>query len=266
MKKVLGLLGLGIALMSFMGLQQESSIENPSSIVRGERIEYRVHYGFVNAAEAVVDVDDKFQMANGRPCYKVVVQGRTTGMTDWVTRVRDTWASHIDSEKLLPQQFYMKKQEGNYRAEEKIVFDHNQNKAMSYELIDDKERNAYPIPEGIQDVVSSYYYVRAMDFNKLKVGESLPLSFFFDKKVYNMRLKFVGKEVIKTKFGKIETFKIIPMLPQNNFFQDAESVKIWISNDNNKIPIRVEIGLKIGALALDIKQFSGLKNELAFKE
>ena len=72
------------------------------------------------------------------------------------------------------------------------------------------------------------------------------------------------KETIKTKFGKIETYKIIPMLPKNNFFVDEESVIIWVSNDANKIPIRVEIGLKIGALALDLRSYSGLKQDLKF--
>ncbi len=257
-------LAILIGIMGFRANQQDNSIEQPTSLVKGEHIEYRVHYGFVNAAEAVVDVDDKFQLANGRPCYKVVVNGRTTGVTDWVTRVRDTWASHIDSEKIIPQQFYMKKQEGGYRTEERVIFDHAQKQARTYELDDNKEKKVFTIPEGVQDVVSSYYYVRAMDFAKTKPGESLPLTFFFDNKLYNMRLKFKGKETIKTKFGKIETYMIIPMLPKNNFFQDEESVKIWVSNDDNKIPIRVEIELKIGSLALDIRSFSGLKNELKF--
>lgn len=264
MKKILIGGTILLSLTAFSFFQENNKIVDSTNLVKGEHIEYRVHYGFVNAAEAVVDVDDKFQMANGRPCYKVVVNGRTTGVTDWVTRVRDTWASHIDSEKIMPHQFYMKKQEGNYKAEEKVIFDHQQNVAKTFELIDDKEKKTLSIPDGIQDVVSSYYYVRAMDFNKTKPGESYPLSFFFDNKIYNMRLKFKGKETIKTKFGKIETYKIIPMLPKNNFFVDEESVIIWVSNDANKIPIRVEIGLKIGALALDLRSYSGLKQDLKF--
>ena len=90
------------------------------------------------------------------------------------------------------------------------------------------------------------------------------LFFFFEGEVYNMRLKYRGKEVLKTKFGKINTFKITPQLPQNNFFQDEESVKLWVTDDANKIPVRAEVELKIGAITLDLRKYSGLRNEMRF--
>jgi hypothetical protein len=249
--------------LSFKSAEREHIIEQ-SSFTTGEHIEYRVHYGFVNAAEAIVDVDDKFQNSNGRQCYKVDIVARTLGMTDWFTKVRDVWTSYIDSALILPQQFYQKKQEGTYKNEQKIVFNHALNTAKQYDLDDDNEKKTYKVPDNIQDVVSGYYFLRTIDFSKMNVGESVPITFFFEGEVYNMRLKYRGKEVVKTKFGRINTFKITPQLPKNNFFQDEESVKLWVTDDANKIPVRAEVELKIGSLALDIKKFGGLRNTMKF--
>ena len=263
MKKIFFAISLLISAMSFKSADRERVIEQ-TSFTTGEHIEYRVHYGFVNAAEAIVDVDDKFQNANGKPCYKVNIVARTVGMTDWFTKVRDVWTSYIDSALILPQLFYQKKQEGEYKNEQKIVFNHTANTAKQYDIDDNNEKKSYNVPDNVQDVVSGYYFLRTIDFAKMEVGSSIPVTFFFEGEVYNMRLKYRGKEVVKTKFGKVNTFKITPQLPKNNFFQDEESVKLWITDDANKIPVRAEVELKIGAIALDLRKFSGLRNPMKF--
>ncbi len=263
MKKPHFLIGFATLLLGFTASQKERVVEQ-NSFTTGEHIEYRVHYGFVNAAEAVVDVDNKVQTVNGRPCYKVVVFGRTTGMTDWVTKVRDTWASYIDTAAILPHQFYTKKIEGNYQTEERAIFDHNANTVKTYELDDDHEKKSFEVPDNVQDVVSGYYFLRTVDFDKMKVGETVLVNAFFDGEIYKMRFKLRGKEIVKTKFGKVNTFKISPMLPKNDFFQDENSVRLWVTDDSNKIPVRIEVELKIGTIDMDIKKYSGLRNEMKF--
>lgn len=263
MKKTTLAIALLFIAAGFKSVEKNRVIEQ-NSFTTGEHIEYRVHYGFVNAAEAIVDVDNKFQNANGRQCYKVNIVARTVGMTDWFTRVRDVWTSYIDSAMILPQIFYQKKEEGNYKSEQKVIFNHTTNTAKQYDIDDDNEKRSFKLPDNIQDVVSGYYYLRTIDFSKMSVGESVPVTFFFDGEIYNMRLKYRGKEVIKTKFGKINTYKITPQLPKNNFFQDEESIKMWITEDANKIPVRAEIELKIGSITLDLRKHSGLKNEMRF--
>lgn len=263
MKKITFAIAFIFTAMSFKSAQNERVIDQ-NSFTTGEHIEYRVHYGFVNAAEAIVDVHDKFQNANGRQCYKVNIVARTVGMTDWFTKVRDVWTSYIDSAMILPQIFYQKKEEGNYKTEQKVVFNHTSNTAKQYDIDDDNEKKSFKLPDNIQDVVSGYYFLRTIDFSKMSIGESVPLAFFFDGEIYNMRLKYRGKETIKTKFGKINTFKITPQLPKNNFFQDEESIKMWVTDDANKIPVRAEVELKIGAIILDLRKYSGLKNEMRF--
>ena len=256
---------LCFAALSFINSDTFRIVEN-KSFGPGEHLEYRVHYGIINAAEAIVHVENKIQSVNNRPCFNVVVFGRTTGAFDLVSRVRDTWQSYIDTVALIPHQFYTNKREGGYKNVERVLFDHENDIANRYDLDDKKEKNSYKVPNNIQDVVSGYYYLRTIDFNSMKVGQSVLVKAFFEGEIFDMRMRYAGKEKIKTRFGYANVIKVNPILPNNTFFENENSIRIWISDDENKIPLKIEVDLKIGAISMDIRKYSGLKNELIFNE
>jgi hypothetical protein len=229
----------------------------------GEHIEYRVHYGIINAAEARVDVAPSLYSVNGRPCYQVNVFGRTTGAFDLVTKVRDTWRSYIDTAAILPQKFYTNIQENSYRKEENMTFNHAANTVKAEERT---EKDLFKVPDNVHDVVSSYYFLRTIDFNKVGVGNVIELPAFYDDVVYNMKVKYRGKEAIKTKFGKINVIKLSPILSSNGFFKGEDSLLMWVTDDANKVPVKVQVELSIGSLDMDIKSYSGLKQPLVFRK
>ncbi len=254
---------MSICVLSFKQMPYFKPIEN-NSFGPGEHIEYRVHYGIINAAEAVVHVENKIQKVNNRPCYVVKVTGKTTGAFDLVSRVRDTWQSYIDTLTMVPHQFYTNKREGGYKNIEKVIFDHENEIANRYDLDDKREKTVYKVPKNVQDVVSGYYYLRSFDFNHIKIGQAIMVKAFFEGEIIDMRMKYAGKDKIKTKFGIAKVFKLNPVLPNNDFFEDENSIRIWVSDDENKIPLKVEVDLKIGAISMDIKKYSGLRNPIVF--
>lgn len=259
--KILFILLLSVAVTAFVGDTHERTIVH-NSFGTGEYMEYRVHYGFINAGEGIVEVSPQVYRVNSRPCFKVNVTGRTTGAFDMITRVRDVWRSYIDTLSILPQQFYQKKHEGNYRKEEQVTFDHESNMVLSQELNDDKERLERKVPNHVQDVISGFYFLRTIDFAKLDVGEVVGVKAFYDKELYDMKVKYRGRGVVKTKFGKINAFKITPVMPKNKMFDGEESIRIWISDDENKIPLKAEIDLFVGSIELDLRNYRNLKHEL----
>ncbi len=225
----------------------------------GEHLEYRVHYGFINAAEATVDVSSKIHQVNSRPCYRVDVSGRTTGAFDLVTRVRDSWQSYIDTSTILPQEFHMSQREGKYRKDQEVKFDRSSDKILSKDADATKEHRA---PDNIHDLISGYYYLRTIDFNRMREGDAVSVKAFYDNEFYDMRVKYLGRDVVKTKFGSINVFKITPMLPnKNNFFEDNDSIRLWISDDENRVPVKAEVDLAIGSIEMDLKRYKGLKTE-----
>jgi len=227
----------------------------------GEHLEYRVHYGFVNAAEAVVDVSPALYKVNDRPCYRVNVDGRTVGAFDFVTRIRDTWRSYIDTSAILPQKFYSSLQENKYRKEESLTFYHANNTVKAEENTD---RDVFAVPENVHDFVSGYFFLRTVDFSRMANGQILELPAFYDDKVYNMKVRYRGKDVVKTKSGKINVIRLNPVLPENELFKAEESIRIYVSDDLNKVPVKVEVDLWVGSMVMDLKRYNNLKQPLHF--
>ncbi|GAB3991056.1 DUF3108 domain-containing protein [Spirosoma daeguense] len=261
MKKLL----IGIGILSILGvgfttMDSYRRVVN-NSFGPGEHLEYRVHYGFLNAAEAVVDVSPTLYKVNDRPCYRVNVDGRTVGAFDLVTRIRDTWRSYIDTSAILPQKFYTNLQENNYRKEENVTFNHETNTAKSEEKT---EKDIFKVPDNVHDLISGYYFLRTIDLERLNSGQVIEVPAFYDEKVYNMKIRYRGKTTIKTKHGKINVFKLNPVLPPNKLFKEEESIRIFVSDDPNKVPVKVEVDLWVGSMVMDLKHNSGLKHPLRF--
>lgn len=261
MKKLL--IGLGFVAVLGTGFSFVNAYRRVvnNSFGPGEHLEYRVHYGFLNAAEATIDVSPTLYKVNERPCYRVNVDGRTVGAFDLVTRIRDTWRSYIDTSAILPQKFYTNLQENDYRKEENITFNHAANTVKAEER---SERDVFHVPDNVHDLISGYYFLRTIDFTHIANGQVLEVPAFYDDMVYNMKVRYRGRQVLKTKQGKINVIRLHPVLPSNKLFKEEESIRIFVSDDINKIPVKVEVDLWVGSMVMDLRQNSGLKQDLKY--
>jgi hypothetical protein len=107
-------------------------------------------------------------------------------------------------------------------------------------------------------MLSALYYLRNQNLSNLKVGEEIILKLFFDEETYVFKLLFLGTEVLKTKFGNVNSLIFKPMVQAGRVFKEQESVTIWVSNDSNKIPLRIKASLAVGSLRADLDGFKGL--------
>lgn len=223
----------------------------------GEHLEYRVRYGIFNAAEAVVDVNPQIYYANGRPCYKINIVGTTLGAFSWFAKVRDEWQSWTDTSAIVSQKFYRNIQENNYRKTETTVFNHETDDAL---VTDENGTKKYNVPNHVQDAISGYFYLRTIDFTKLAPNEAVEVPTFFENSVYKLKAKYRGKDVVKTKFGKINALRITPIMPNNQLFKGENSIRIWVSDDANKVPIKVEVDLWVGSMVMEVSSYRGARN------
>ncbi len=116
----------------------------------------------------------------------------------------------------------------------------------------------------MQDMLSAFYYLRNLDLDKIKIGDEIAIDLFFDSEMYPFKLKFLKNEIIKTKFGKIKTWKIRPIVQKGRVFEENESLTIWITDDDNKIPIRIKAALAVGSLKADLIEFKDLVSPFIF--
>ena len=82
-----------------------------------------------------------------------------------------------------------------------------------------------------------------------------------DDETFKFRIKYLGKDIIRTKFGKVECLKFRPFVQAGRVFKEQESLTVWVSNDQNKIPLRIKADLAIGSIKADLNAYKGLSHQ-----
>lgn len=258
MNKLLLFLFLGL-LLSGSSPQNGYRTIRTESFEEGENIKYRVHYGFITAGEAVMVVDNTIHKLNNRACYKIDVYGRTSGIAEKLFGVNDNWGTYLDTAAIVPHKFYRYIEEGNYRKNEVVNFDQLSKKALVNRLDKKtkkiKEVEEFEVPHNVQDMVSGYYFLRTLNYKKLKEGEVIKVDAFFDDEVYDFKVRFLGRETIKTKIGTITAVVLQPLMPETKIFSGRDPIKVWISDDKSKIPLKIQANMVVGSVEIDIKEY-----------
>ncbi len=249
MKKIIVLL-LFLATVGFAP-KQESAFEV------GEYFKFRIHYGIVNAGYATLEVKDAVR--NGKKVFHAVGKGYTTGMSRFFFKVDDTYESYFDKSTGNPYQFVRKIDEGGYTKNQEGFFNQTTNRVLVKDYKHKKERT-YVTPDNTQDIMSTFYYLRNYPkIDQLKVGESVAIDMFFDDETTKFKLKFIGREDLSTKFGVVPTMVFRPLVQSGRVFKEQESLTVWISADDNKLPVRIKASLAVGSIKADLDAYKGLK-------
>ena len=226
---------------------------NNQAFTYGEKLNYRVHYGPFSAGNCEFVVGDNPVEVNNRKSYHIKVVGRSAGMVDAMFNVRDEFESYVDEEAIIPWKQIKKVKEGSYTDSDFIIFDQKNGFATS-------RRGKISIEAQTQDVVSAIYFARITDMSDAKIGDIFPVNFYMDGENYSLRFKYVGKEKLKTDIGTFNTLVIKPQLIKGRVFKDDEALTLWVTDDENKIPLMVESSIFVGSIRAQITKMEKLKN------
>jgi len=249
-----------IALLSLLLTVSVMAQEQPPAFKSGEWLKFRIHYGFLNASYATLHLSS--ETLDSVPVYHVVGRGKTTGFASIFFKVDDTFESYFDKRDGKPYRFIRKTDEGGYTKDIEIDFHYQQENAVLKDNKAGKELNI-PVHNRIQDLLSASYHLRKKyQLSEFNEGESINLDMLFDDDgIFKFQLKYLGKEVIRTKFGKVECLKFRPLVQSGRVFKEKESLTLWVSNDLNKIPIRIKADLAVGSIKADLDGYNGLRNQ-----
>ena len=223
----------------------------------GEWFKFRIHYGPFNASYATLKVQDDY--LNNKPVYHIVGEGKSTGMLHWFFKVNDNYETYIDRENGQPYKFIRQIDEGGHTKDLEIDFDHKSNTAYVYDKKHNKKKT-YTTKENIHDMLSAFYYLRSnINEDALEPGHEVYLNLFIDDENMDFKVRFLGREIIKTKFGKVNALKFRPYVMAGRVFKEKESLTFWVSDDKNKVPLKIEANLTVGSLDADLDAYKGLK-------
>jgi hypothetical protein len=248
------------ALLSLLPKQsKEICNQSNTSFNTGEKITYTIFYNviglYVNAGEAQFTVrPTKWE---GEAAFAFTATGNSNRRYDWIFKVRDKYESIVDSKTLLPYFFSRSINEGSFHQNQTIAFNQKSNEVTTH------KGESFKAADCTFDVVSAVYAVRNLDFSNLHVNEKVYLNFFLDNELFPSYFKYLGKEIIQTRFGKFKAIKIAPLLVKGSMFEGGELMTIWVTDDENHIPIRIQTPIIIGSIKVDMKNYQGLRHPLS---
>lgn len=264
MKRIIFVLGLVILIAGLSAQDQQQEPAVPLELQKelafgvGEKLHYKVRYGLLNAGKIELEVESATTV-NEQELLHIVGRGWSVGMTEWFFKVRDRYETYFDTELMAPTEFIRDVDEGGYTIKRHVLFDHEAGTATDLEA---PEKGPFTIPTGVQDVFSTLYYARSFDLSDIQEGDVIDLSMFLDHKLYPFQLKYLGDEVLKTDFGKLNCKTFMPRLQEGRIFKDEEGMTVWVSDDQNHLPVLLQTSLLIGNLKAELTHFDNLKYPL----
>jgi hypothetical protein len=224
----------------------------------GEQITFKVFYtvvgAYFGAGEATFNTS--LETLNNKPVYHIVGEGKTYNFYDNFFKVRDKYETYIDTATLQPYRFIRNIYEGGYKKYQNVTFNKTTNTAVTNDGV-------FKVPECVQDVLSAIFYARNIDFDKYKAGDKITFSMFLDNEVYEMYIRYLGKENIKTKYGKFRAIKFKPLLIKGTIFEGGEKMTVWVSDDKNHVPVRIESPISVGSVKVDMISNRNLRYPLS---
>ena len=218
----------------------------------GEELDYKLRYGFLTAATAVLHVEESEKKFDGHPVYHIVADGKTAGTYDFFYKVRNQYESYIDQKTLLPYFYTESRHEASYKHSDDVVFNHSDEKITA-------AKGVFPFKGKVFDFLSAYYFSRSIDVSKIQIGDTFDLKYFLEDGIHVLSITFIGKEKIKTDLGEFNCLKFNPTIIPGRVFRKDSKLYLWITDDENRIPIRAHVELILGSVTMDLMGVKNLK-------
>ena len=238
-----------------------------NSFGHGERVVYKVFYNWnfvwLPAGEVIFEVNET------DTSYDISAVGRTYATYEWFFKVRDYYSTSISKETLLPNTFIRDVAEGSYTIYDKINFDQENSRGTSFRGKNKEvaKLEEFEFDNCMHDLLSIIYKMRNLDYQNFDADSKIPAKIFLDMETYPIDIKIEGKEKKKwiKGLGYFDTFKISPELIAGNVFDEDQHMKIWVSDDSNKVPLMIESPVSVGSLKVILKDYEGLKHPFSSK-
>lgn len=234
----------------------------------GERLRFTMHYewGTLDSDVGWANVGLDTVRFNGEKAFHCSAYGRTTKLYDIFFKVREDFQSWFAVDGLRPLKFTRNTHEGKYEARNE--YSYMWNAADSIHIAADvftttsgHRHVTMPLDKCTFDLPALFFFARNMDFSKVEPNVKYPMTFAIDDDIYNVYFILRGREVKKVKgFGTVRTIKFSAKLLTGNVFTGDEDLSVWISDDENRIPVLFEAPILVGVASGRIDSYSGLKH------
>lgn len=241
-------------------------LDADSAFAHGEEATFTLNYewGMIDSDVGSATVRLDSLTFNGQKAYRCTLHGSTTWMYDFIFKVREDFQSCFTRDGLRPLSFYRHSREGDYEAKNTYVYDWSSvEPVIKADLYTSKVGASsvdIPLTPCTFDLPTLFYYARNMDFDVIEPGRKYPMTFAIDDEVFNVYFILHGREIVKVKdIGEVRTIKFGAKLLEGEVFKGEADMIIWVTDDDNRLPVYFEAPLLIGMAKGRMTSYKNLK-------
>jgi hypothetical protein len=265
------LLVVGLTLICAFQVPAQNSCKIKNKAFKtGEELQYVVIYnwGMIWLESAYGTFKVGSTNYQGKSCYALSGSGGTYSKYDWFFKVRDQFEALVDTESFRPLLTKVDILEGNKRDKHTYIFDNSKLKAYTIITRGKKpiELDTININLCSIDVLTAIYYARNLDYSNCRVNDTIGVSLLLDGKLYPIYVRYKGKELYTSKeLGTFNCLKFSPLLVEGSIFKKGEGMTVWVTNDQNKLPVYIETPITVGTIKVKLISYKALRNNLDAK-
>lgn len=251
---------------SAVTIKQKSDLEYPvvenNAFSTGEKLTFKVRYGFVRAGTATMSVLKETEM-NGHPVYQIQTTAESVSPFSWVYKVNDVVNSFMDKNGLFSWRFEKMLREGSYEMDMFVDYlpEDSLAKIHTIRYKDEKEEKRFEVkvPPFAMDVLASFYYIRTIP---LRIGDIISMVNHDNKKVYDLEVHVYMREEIDTAAGTFRCLKVEPLLKGEGIFKQKGRLLVWLTDDEYKIPVQMTSEVVVGHITTELEKIEGIKHKI----
>ncbi|MFY0626563.1 MAG: DUF3108 domain-containing protein [Reichenbachiella sp.] len=258
-----------ILTISLLLVCQKSSfgIDGDMSKKEEMRLEYKLKLGWFTLGSGTVRIQEDAMTIKGRNHHQVYAHTSTLGLGNWLSNLDDEYTALVDNESSKSYYSYKNVVVGKEKWEQWNNFDYDslriKVKVKDYRREDPNRTWEVDINEDTYDVLGTFLYFKSYDWSKAILNDSTIIDTFYEKKLYKVGVEYMGDETIKFNGESVAVHRLHLLLPEHENVRKDRPVIIWLSKDENRIPIRIQTSLGIGNARCELQTINN--SEPVFK-
>ena len=224
----------------------------------GEYLAFDVSFGGIKVGSAEMEIEREIKI-DGISTFHIVGKGKTSSFFDWFFKVRDVYETYLDTSKVCPVKFVRDIHEGGYEKKQLYTFKHSDGLVFLKDT-------SFMISPASQDMLSALFFARTFGKDTLMQNKSFFVPIFMDEENYLLEILYLYNEKVETNFGRVNCMVFKPKMQEGRVFQDGEQMKIWISDDKNRLLIKVETQIWAGTIKAILAKHKEVKYPLSISK
>lgn len=227
----------------------------------GERLEYKISYGWFSLGRATATIDSDFKQKNGVKYFSANLNAKTVGLLSFIKNIDDLYTSQLRASDLKPIYSEVHTTKGKEKWDQINLFNYDSMtvKVIGTSLESTKTKTwNLKLNQQTYDIMGSYMFLRDLNWDKYEVGDSVMISTLEDHKIWDFGVEFGGYEDVEFQGKTYKAHKIIVLFPITRTFTEEKAVLFWvIVKDGIKLPIRIDANMRIGRVRCELTEFVG---------